>query len=226
MKKEELRIALARPATIFETGGFRPVDDPFASWIGKVQIGKREESWPISNGKAMIPLCQLNLSTVAFKPKILSDIAFITIFVDSERIASDDEANGTTWCLRAYKSLDGLVEIAQMGSSSRIKPFQLREIYEPEDFPCWEDVPFSLPSELDDEYYDLFENSPGHKIGGWPTLIQGEVYWAPWNRHPAKPEFAFQIDSDDKAHWQWGHAGVGYFGRGTTEGMKDEWCFS
>lgn len=57
----------------------------------------------------------------------------------------------------------------------------------------------------------------------WHTLIQSEIYWAPYNQHPAKPEYIFQIDSTEKGNWMWGDNGVGYFGRGTKEGHEDEW---
>ncbi|MHC4974852.1 MAG: DUF1963 domain-containing protein, partial [Planctomycetota bacterium] len=73
---------------------------------------------------------------------------------------------------------------------------------------------------------DLFENTPGFKLGGWPTLIQSEIFWAPWNRHPAAPEYVFQIDSTAKGNWSWGDGGVGYFGRGTAPGKTDEWALA
>ena len=79
---------------------------------------------------------------------------------------------------------------------------------------------------MEDDLGDALENVPGLKLGGWPTLIQSEIFWAPWNRHPASPEYVFQIDSDEKAQWAWGDAGVGYFGRGTAPGRRDEWALS
>ncbi|MEM6297409.1 MAG: DUF1963 domain-containing protein [Bacteroidota bacterium] len=93
------------------------------------------------------------------------------------------------------------------------------------DFPCWEDCPVTVPEEFDDSYQDLFPNQDGIKVGGWPTLIQSEIYWAPMNQHPAKPEFVFQIDSVEKANWFWGHDGVAYIGRGIAAGFENEWMF-
>ena len=93
------------------------------------------------------------------------------------------------------------------------------------DYPCWEDLPVDVSDTIDDKYYDLFQNVDGFKLGGWPSLIQSEIFWAPWNKHPAKPKYVFQIDSDPKANWNWGDGGVGYFGRGTVAGMEDEWAF-
>ena len=60
----------------------------------------------------------------------------------------------------------------------------------------------------------MFENQSGTTLGGWPTLVQAECDWGPFNRHPANPEFVFQIDTEPKAHWAWGDSGVGYLGRG------------
>jgi hypothetical protein len=58
-----------------------------------------------------------------------------------------------------------------------------------EDLPCWGDIPVELPEDIASRYFDLYENAPGLKLGGWPTLIQSEIFWAPWNRHPAAPEY-------------------------------------
>jgi uncharacterized protein YwqG len=94
------------------------------------------------------------------------------------------------------------------------------------DYPEYEDVPEEIPLEIEETYIDDFENASGFKLGGWPTLIQSEIFWAPFNRHPANPEFVFQIDSTAKGNWSWGDRGVGYFGRGTTEGHRDEWTLA
>jgi len=95
-----------------------------------------------------------------------------------------------------------------------------------EDYPCWEDVPVECPEEIDDEYYDLFDNVRGFKFGGWPTLIQSEIFWAPWNKHDAIPEYVFQIDTTEKGNWMWGDNGVGYFGKGTAEDKTNEWALA
>jgi uncharacterized protein YwqG len=92
------------------------------------------------------------------------------------------------------------------------------------DFPKREDLPISLPEDIDDKYYDLFKTASGFKLGGWPSLIQSEIYWAPWNQHPAEPRYVFQIDTIEKANWMWGDDGVGYFGRGTKPGSTDVWA--
>lgn len=217
---------IAKPATIFEVGGFRPDANPASSWVGKVMLGKAGEKWPDSNGRPMIPICQLNLTNIPFKPATLSDIEFLTLFIDQEEIPSDDNPNGDKWCLRTYSKLEELAPIHPPKYQSYIKPFQLRPKLEAEDFPCWEDCPVDLTEEVEDEYENLFPNVSGLKIGGWPTLVQNEIYWAPLNQHTAKPAFVLQIDSDDKAHMMWGDSGILYFGRGTTPGYENKWYMS
>lgn len=82
-----------------------------------------------------------------------------------------------------------------------------------------------LPEEIEDEYEDLFVNREGLKLGGWPSLVQSEIFWAPSKGHTAEPEFVFQVDSTDKGGWHWGHGGVAHFGRGTRPGYRDTWAF-
>ncbi len=58
---------------------------------------------------------------------------------------------------------------------------------------------------------------------GWPG--GREIYWAPLNKHPANPEYVFQIGTEPLADFAWGDQGVGYFGRGTGA-ARDQWTFS
>lgn len=216
---------IKKKAIRMQIGGFRPSEDKHASWFGKVNLCSKGEGWPESNGKPMHALCQLNLTKLPYRPKGLDDIQFLTVFIGPDNLP-EDTPNGEGWCLRAYKSIDDLVELVPCKTDSHIKPLPMRyEIIE-KDYPCWEDLPFECPKELEDDYYDLFENQSGLKLGGWPSLIQSEIFWAPWNKHPIKPEYVFQIDSTEKGNWSWGDGGVGYFGRGTLSGKEDEWAIS
>jgi len=226
MTKEEIAKLISRPAIIFEVGGFKPIDDIKSSWIGKVLVAMDGENWPISNGQPMIPLCQINLTNLPYKPENLKDIEFITIFIDSKKIPFEDEPNGDKWCLRAYKNINELMSVSQPDIDSPIKPFQLKAKLVENDYPCREDCPIKIPEEYKEDYYDLFETKPGIKLGGWPKLIQSEIFWAPLNQHPANPEYFFQIDCIDKANWYWGDSRIGYFGRGTKEDKRDEWTFT
>lgn len=225
MTKEEFENNISKPAIQFQVGGFKPQESLTASWIGEVTVGKKGESWPEYNGKPMIPICQLNLTELPTKPENLKDIDVITLFIDPNQVP-DNQPNGQGWLMRTYADVKSLHKIEKPTIHSSIKPFQLKPIIVEKDFPCWEDCPVEIPEEFDDDNYDLFPNKEGLKIGGWPTLVQSEVFWAPLNQHPAEPEFVFQIDSIEKAHLSWGDNGVAYIGRGTKPGLEHEWVFS
>jgi uncharacterized protein YwqG len=219
---EEIREQLRRKAVVMDIEEHRPSTDLSASWFGRVSLALPDELWPMSGHGPMHALCQINLTDMPLQFSRLSDFALITVFIDPSEIATD-KPNGQTWCLRAYKQLEMLCPLQQMDSRSSLKalPMYPRIV---EDFPCLEDVKLELPSEIRDNYYDLFENTGGLKLGGWPTLIQSEIYWAPLNKHPIAPEYIFQVDSTEEGNWMWGDCGVGYFGRGTLNGHTDEWA--
>ncbi|GAB3957392.1 hypothetical protein GCM10028805_50020 [Spirosoma harenae] len=226
MNKKAFRQAISRKAIRMKVGGFRPLDTPYASWFGRVLLGQPDELWPLSNGKPMLPLCQINLQEFPFKPELVQDIAFITLFIDADTTPVSGNPNGAGWILRTYTSLEDLIPIVQPTFVSAIKPFQMAPEIIDADFPMLEDCPIALPASLEDDYDDLFPNTDGIKLGGWPTLIQGEIDWPPLNQHSTTPTFAFQIDSVEKAHWQWGDNGVAYFGRDSAIGQESEWTFS
>jgi uncharacterized protein YwqG len=226
MTVNEFREKIKRRAIVMDIGGFRPPDNPMASWFGKVNVCLRGEGWPMQDGKPMHALAQINVDDLPFRPLRLSDIGLITIFIGSSDDLPIDEPNGQNWCLRAYQNTDGLVLLDVMNSGSSIKPFPMRPRVVEEDYPCWEDIPYECPEEIEDDYYDLFENIPGFKLGGWPDLIQSEIFWAPLNKHPIIPEYVFQIDTTEKGNWMWGDNGVGYFGRGTAKGHENEWALA
>lgn len=219
---------LRRQAIGFEIGGFKPSADPFESWFGRVNVCAPGETWPDHDGEPMLALCQVNLTALPFRPPRLDDVDFITVFIGADDLPGDDP-NGEGWRLRAYGQIDGLVPIDRPKYRSDVTAFPMRPSVIAEDYPCWEDVPSDIADELEaigDEYADLFENVGGFKLGGWPTLIQSEIYWAPFNKHPASPEYVFQIDTTEKGNWMWGDNGVGYFGRGAAAGKTDEWAIT
>lgn len=218
---EEFKRKIKRKAIVLDIGGFRPPEDSMYSWFGKVAYCTEDESWPTQNGEPMYALAQINVTHLPYRPKGLEDIDFIAIFIDSNELPTD-ASNGDNWLLRAYKDISKLIPMEQADTDSHIKPFPMNPREVEEDYPCWEDLPVGCPEEIDDDYYDLCENTYGFKLGGWPSLVQSEIYWAPWNKHEAVPEYIFQIDSSEKGNWMWADNGVGYFGRGTAKGKEDE----
>ncbi|CAG9296879.1 DUF1963 domain-containing protein [Celerinatantimonas diazotrophica] len=221
----KFREVINRKAIVLDIGGFRPPEDPFFSWFGKVSFCRSGEEWPMQDGEPMHALAQINLTDFPFKPKGLEDIEFITIFIGPEELPIH-ASNGNNWQIRTYEKVSDLIPLNQIETGSWIKSLPMKSRLVEEDYPCWDDVPVECPEEIDDDYYDLFDNVSGFKFGGWPTLLQAEIFWAPWNKHDACPEYIFQIDTTEKGNWMWGDNGVGYFGKGTAEGKENEWALS
>ena len=218
----DVTASLRRRAIVLEIGGFRPPTDPLASWFGRVTVRRPGEEWPTAGGAPMHALCQINLTELPFRPPRLDDIAMIALFIGPRELPIDSP-NGDRWCLRTYRDLTEVNVVEPLETNSGIRAFPMRPKVVEDDFPCWEDIPIELPADVSNRYHDLFQNVPGLKLGGWPTLIQSEIFSSPLDEHPAGPEYVFQVDSSDKAGWSWGHDGVGYFGRGTAPGKEDEW---
>lgn len=135
----------------------------------------------------------------------------------------NDDSNGPNWCLRAYPSVNSLTPLVPIKMGTHLKPFPMRPGVVDEGYPNWEDVNVELDEVVADNYYDHFDNVSGRKLGGWPTLVQSEIFWAPWNKHPAWPQYVFQIDTTEKDNWMWGDNGVGYFGPGTSPNQENDW---
>lgn len=221
-----IRTRLRRRAIRMEIGGFRPPEGPAGSWFGRVNMALPGEGWPMTDGRPLHALAQIDLTQLPFRPPRLDDLEMIALFITEEAL-EEDAPNGTGWCLRAYPDLSALVPLEQVQTGSEIEPFPMRAQVVEEDYPKVEDVEdLDLPEEIAERYYELFETAEGFKLGGWPFLAQHVVEWGPPMAHPARPEFVFQIDSTDKGNWYWGDSGLGYFGRGTRPGRTDEWVMS
>lgn len=223
---DELREKIKRRAIVMDIGGFSPSDDPMSSWFGKVSYCLPGEDWPLQDGHPMHALAQINLLEMPYRPPRLSDIDLITIFIGPSELPID-APNGTNWCLRAYQNTDALVPLKQVDSDTNIKRLPMRPKVIDEDYPIHEDIPDKyLEEALLDGYIDLFENVSGFKLGGWPSLIQSEIFWDDHSKRLIDPEYVFQIDTTEKGNWAWADGGVGYFGRGTTRGRENDWALA
>jgi hypothetical protein len=187
-----------RKTSVVQVGGFRPTLDPFATNFGMTALGMPGEAWPQSGGKPMMFVCQLNISNAPVIPSRLEDVQLITFFVVPETAALDEE-NGGNWCLRAYKSLDGLGPIVAPGDAPRIK----------KGFECrWEESSDAKAART--------------KIGGSGSYIQSEPWWE-YRAHASAPVYCLQINSEEKVGLAWGDAGTLYIARGTASGCEDQW---
>lgn len=87
MNLEAAKEALRRRAIVLEIGGFRPPDDPLTSWFGRVNFAAEGEEWPLTDGRPMHALCQINQTELPFRPPRLNDVDFIAVFSRSRRTA-------------------------------------------------------------------------------------------------------------------------------------------
>ncbi len=217
---KEFRLRNTRKASIVHVGGFRPTGDPFASNFGMQPMGSANEEWPAVNGRPMLFVCQLNLSTAPAVPTSLTDIKLLTFFIEPDFNDLSQE-NNENWCLRAYKTLDGLIPVRKPSSAPASKRgFECRW-EECEDHPNYDDPDLVEVDGFDSSDVEL-ENLARTKIGGYASSIQSEPWWA-LEEDGAAPAYCLQIASEEKVGMVWGDAGILYIARGTTPGREAEW---
>ncbi|WP_047984373.1 DUF1963 domain-containing protein [Ornithinibacillus californiensis] len=212
MNISQIKDALFKQATIFQTGGFRPTEELGESWIGKVLWGKKEEIIP-TNFK---PLCTLFLNELPYVPEELSSYQLLTIYMDYDVFNHLNEDNLVSFFkINCYTNLDELQKINEQ--STKIKPFPLTPFFIDNDAPAWEDS-YSISPEIEDEilrlefeasmeyYDDIVEKVySSHKVGGYPSFTQGGVSYG--EDYP----FVFQVSSDEKAQFNIVDNGSFYF---------------
>ena len=218
-----------RKTSVAQVGGFRPLEDPLASWFGNVLVCKEGEAWARwdrvvgKKGVYLTPLAQFNLTEAPFVPEKLRQFKMITVFIDAERLPYEKPC-GEGWVVRAYESLEDLVPLKRPDIEFDIKAFPMKWELVGNEGPSWEDAwsitdltEFNLVT--DSEFHDRYHNSEKTKLGGYPALIQGALSFG-------LDKFVFQISSEDKAGWMWGDCGIGYFGLNDEGKWLFEWnCY-
>lgn len=172
----------------------------------------------------MWPLCQLVLDAAPYVPESLLDIYIFQVFIDPEFHQCDTD-NGAGWHIRALSHQSASRLVPSDERIGEIKPCPARWELLEHDYPGYDDLPIETPESIRDAWTESVDAADGTKLGGWPYLVQSEIFWAPHNKHPANPEYAFQVDSEEKVGWVWGDAGVAYFGRGTGA-HRNRWAMS
>jgi len=217
---EEYKRLNSRKASIVHVGGFRPTSDPLASHFCLKPVARPDEPWASHDGKPLLFVCQLNLTAALIVPDLLKDIALVTFFVDPDVGGWSDE-NGQGWCLRAYKTVEGLTPMNRPVEAPKTKRgFECRW-EECLDFARFDDPDVVVPDGFDASDVHL-DNVHRTKIGGYASNIQSEPWWG-FRRHAAEPKYCLQIDSELKVDLIWGDAGTIFLARGTTAGFKDAW---
>ena len=225
---DELRGAVRRPVSVARVVTGRVEPDAFRSRLGGVSVAWIGEPWPEFDGRPMAGLAQFNLAEAPYVPDGLKGLAFVTLFVSEDGdglMIPDQHPNGEGWLLRTYSSLVGLVDVrSPCEPAGWLRPRDLRwELAE--DIPDWEDLVGvadyrQVEALLDGKEVGDVVGRPadGTKLGGWPTLIQSEISWAPMNRHPANPTYCLQIDSEEKVGLNLWDGVVIHIGRGELDG--------
>jgi Domain of unknown function (DUF1963) len=228
---DEWKVRLARTACVMELAPGLP-SAPTSCCFGHVALAAPGETWPTWRKKPLLPLCQLNLGEASFRPPILADLAFVSLFIaenywdgDFPYLVDPGSGDAASWCLRTYSDIDGLVPLPAPDHGAKLKPTSIRWITVSNDYPTHDLLPNDTPHDLSETYYDQDWAVQHHasKLGGWPSCVQSEPWW--WKHPPeqAEFEFAFQIDTENKAHWMWGDSGTAYFARSKT--TPNEWAF-
>jgi hypothetical protein len=200
--------------------------DSGRSTLGAVHVIGVDEDWP-GGSSPMAPLLQLNIAELPVTPGLLRDLAYVCFYLPPDDLPNSSP-NGEGWEVRAYRPGERLraVEAAPILAPFEPEGLRFESII---DYPDWDDASAVLEragiDQDSDWYQEYFPGAKdGIKVGGWPALIQSEIYWAPWNRHPANPQFVLQLDSVPELDIQWGDRGVLYLGRG-DENNRDVWAF-
>lgn len=224
MSIKHIQSQLAKQATIFQTGGFRPSHKLLESWIGFVGWSLLEEDRPSD----FQPLATLFLKDLPYVPLALQPFQLVTLFVHEnifDHLMEDDLS--TYFEIRAYTTLENLVQRDWQHDHIRAFPLQAEHIHN--DYPVWdgggipaqieEDI-LRLEHEEDLNYFDdiLEDLYPLHKIGGYPTFCQSG-----YNFGEDTP-FVFQIASDAKAQLNIVDNGNFYFFYNPTEQKWRVYC--
>lgn len=203
MTVDELLDEIAKPATKFQTGGFRPENGIDQSWIGKVCVFGKDETIPTdAEGNSMLPLAQFYLPGLPSVPAALGKTKLLTVFI-SKNLPEQFSSMGSGWMIREYVDLENIEIVEQPAPGSFIKPFPLKPEYVAKDYPLWDNgglshEQFERILGLEEEgviesYYDIIDHTYHHKIGGYPSFCQSGVDFGEGF------EFVFQISSDQKA---------------------------
>jgi hypothetical protein len=197
------------------------------SWFGRITVGRAGEPWPRWNRRPLRPVLQVRVADLPAPIDGLEDLAFVQLFADFESngTMADSMHSGypdlpACWKIRTFTIDDTLVGISPPND---LEPWAIpsyRIDWEARmDAPCWEDAGVESEDWPDDD--DGLNNLAGIKVGGWPSLVQSQIYWAPHNEHPSNPQFVLQLTAD--CGLIIGHSGTMFIGRG-TRGHPEEWA--
>ena len=73
---------IKKPATVYETGGFRPEKNLGESWVGRVSFCKPGETLPLDkDGREMSPLVMFFTETAPYVPEEIKAFKMISVYI-------------------------------------------------------------------------------------------------------------------------------------------------
>ncbi|MDM7982852.1 MAG: lipid-A-disaccharide synthase [Maricaulis sp.] len=220
------RRSLGRRASFLEVKEPSLPSDITASVFGDVRAEIPGEIWPSFKGKPLRPLCQLNVAQAPFRPKIISDLSMISVFIAEEfweaggylDIEDATRPPNAAFYVRVYRSLDGLVPVHAPEHGSVLSPHTASWMSAAGlDYPSHDLLPGPALTDLEDVMERSWPSTrEGVKLGGWPYCVQSEPFWK--REHLDKRfEHVLQIDSEEKSGWMWGDMGCASLARSSTQ---------
>ncbi len=94
----------------------RPPRDPFASWFGRVRVGKPDEGWPCGATGPLAPLCQVSTVELPERPAMLREVALLAVFGPG--------GDGGPGEVRAYRRIAELVPLEERRRAAGPRPIQ------------------------------------------------------------------------------------------------------
>lgn len=144
------------------------------SLLGKVNICKHDEEWPVHNGISLLPLIQINVSELPFIPDSFKHLKYLAIFIVNEEAIDYYGNNDTNLLVRTYidEDINYLPTPAEISINPRIISYETQL-----DFPTYEDLAGGIKENLK-SYKDPFgeettyESIVNDKLLGWPFWCQ------------------------------------------------------
>lgn len=225
MKVSDIRRRLRRKAVIFRSALCGQAAAANTSWLGRVTRQRPGEEWPKdAKGLPLEPLATLFVQELPLLPPVLKKLAVITLFAPQDTWGEDFVDTPQMGCvIRSYTDTEGLETCDY--AATEFTPCVLTPELVSNDmpkFPCcggsddlWDNIEEVEQAKGLDYLENILEaDYQTHKIGGYPTYVQG----AP--DIPRGYAFVFQISSDKTAGFYIGDCGNYYF---YYNARKNDW---
>lgn len=225
MKVSDIRRRLRRKTVIFRSALCGQAAAANTSWLGRVTRQRPGEEWPKdAKGLPLEPLATLFVQELPLLPTALKKLAVITLFAPQDTWGEDFVDTPQMGCvIRGYADMEGLETCDY--AATEFTPCVLTPELVSNDmpkFPCcggsddlWDNIEEVEQAKGLDYLENIMEaDYQTHKIGGYPTYVQG----AP--DIPRGYTFVFQISSDKTAGFYIGDCGNYYF---YYNSRKNDW---